>query len=272
MRPEPNTPDSNAPRRDRNVQVWPLVTTSVRRCWAARDEFLCLGILPVTLLVLVTSPLHDLMEEFRRAEALGQSALVQAMSDAAPEVTLLNLCLTATYCLFAVNWVRLMTLGPAAVNPLGLSIGIRHLRLFAFMVAIAVVTAIAALLLAFLLLGFGATGILTALVFGTVLWIGFVLRLSPRWIGMAIDAPMPMAIAWKRTRGQGIKLFLALLLIEIPALVAEQVVGIVFQLTGLIAMAPYTFFFLICSIEMVRLAVQLGALLAAYPQFVRETV
>ena len=68
------------------------------------------------------------------------------------------------------------------------------------------------------------------------------------------------------------KLALAVLLIEIPVLVAEQFIGVVFQATGLVNVAPLAFLFIISAVEMLRFALQLGVFLAAYPQFVRETV
>ena len=264
--------ESRSPEPSRNIQIWPLVTVSAKRCWAARDDLLRLGIIPLCLIFVVTLPAQNLMIEIFQSGKGGPPAMDQAMAAAMPRLLLLALCSTAATCLFAVNWVRLLTLGATAAPSLGLSIGGRHLRFFLFMIAIGLTATILMTALALLLQGFGGAGLLTAFSLGMISWLGIIVRLSPRWIGIAIDAPMQLSVAWRRTRGQGFKLFLALLLIEISALVAEQILASIFQFTGLIGMAPLAFAFLFCAIELIRIALQLGALLAAYPQFVRETV
>ncbi len=267
-----NPPEPGLPEPSRNVQVWPLVNASLKRCWAARDDLLRLGTIPLCLIFLVTLPVQGLMSGVMQASGQGPEAITAAMAAATPRLVLLGLCSTAVLCLFAVNWLRLMTLGAAAAPGLGLGLGGRHFRFFLFMIVVAVTATVATTLLTLLLQGFGGAGILTAFTLGMILWLGTIVRLSPRWIGMAIDAPMPMAEAWRRTRGQGFKLALAVLLIEIPVLVAEQFIGVVFQATGLVNVAPLAFLFIISAVEMLRFALQLGVFLAAYPQFVRETV
>ena len=268
--PNPNAPSSPEPKRD--IQIWPLIGVSARRCWSARDDLLLIGIVPLIVIFLAALPAQELMDQVRQAQAGGEQAILQAMADAFPHLALLALCSAGATCLFAVNLLRVLTLGPTSVPLLGLAISGRFLRFSLFMLSISVLSVVIMMVLALLLHGFGATGIYTAITLGTFIALGLIARLSPHWIGIAIDAPMGSATAWRRTAGQGTKLVLALFLIQISVLLGELVLGVILQATGLAELAPYAVGFLGCAIELIRLALQLGALLAAYPQFVRETV
>jgi hypothetical protein len=113
---------------------------------------------------------------------------------------------------------------------------------------------------------------LTAVMLGMLAWLATIARLSPSWIGISIDAHMPPAVAWKRTAGQGFKLVLALLAVEIPTMILGQIAAIVFAVTGLSEAAPFTFLAVLWVIELIRVAVQISVLVVAYPLFLRETV
>ncbi len=97
-------------------------------------------------------------------------------------------------------------------------------------------------------------------------------RLSPAWIGIALDAPMPLKTAWARTRGQGGRLAAALLLLAVPAFAAQSVLAIVFASLGLLTAAPLAFSALSSFISLAYMAVQVTLFVLAYPRFVAETV
>jgi len=171
-----------------------------------------------------------------------------------------------------VNWVRQLTLGADSVPGLGLTLSSRHFRFFFLILAILFVTAIVLVVVALILNAIGIAGVLAAAMMGFLLGTTLIARLSPSWIGIAINAPMPLATAWRRTAGQGFRLVVALLAIKVPVMLVQQMVDRLFALTGLGTAAPMTLLLLLLCIEIIGLALQLALLVAAFPQFLRETV
>jgi hypothetical protein len=113
---------------------------------------------------------------------------------------------------------------------------------------------------------------MAALMASLLIWAALIVRISPSWIGIALDAPMPLRVAWRRTAGQGFRLLIALLAVEVPLMVLQQLVGGVFAITGLIQLAPLTFTLVTAAIQLTGTAVQLAILVTAFPHFLRETV
>jgi hypothetical protein len=111
-----------------------------------------------------------------------------------------------------------------------------------------------------------------AFVMSVLLWLALLARLSPAWIGIAIDARMRLAVAWKRTRGQGFKLLLTMLAVEIGVIFTMQIVSALFQGLGLVAAAPYASLFVALAIDFIGTATMLAILVTAFPHFLRETV
>jgi hypothetical protein len=120
--------------------------------------------------------------------------------------------------------------------------------------------------------GFGMAGVMAALMASLLLWAALIVRISPTWIGIALDAPMPLGTAWRRTAGQGFKQLIALLAVEVPLMLVQQVIGGAFEVTGLLLLAPLTFTLVTAVIQLVGTAVQLAILVTAFQHFVRETV
>jgi len=55
-------------------------------------------------------------------------------------------------------------------------------------------------------------------------------------------------------------------------MLAEQLLGGIFEGTGLLALAPLTFVLLTAALQLIGTAVQLAILVTAFPHFLRETV
>jgi len=129
-----------------------------------------------------------------------------------------------------------------------------------------------AVILVVILSPFGVAGAGAAFMASVLAWAVVIARISPSWIGIAIDAPMPLAIAWRRTAGQGFKLLIALLAIDVPLMFARELVGGIFAFTGLLEYLPGTLTLITAVLQLVGTAAQLAILATAFPYFLRETV
>lgn len=252
----------------REILFGPLLRAGVRRCWAAREHLLRLGVVPVLVMVAILEPMQRLMF------AAGANASTTDTVDETImlQILFLGLCYYLALTVFSVNWLRQLTLGSTASPGLGLSLTGRHVRFLLLVIGTSFVSGIVAVFLMLVLAGFGLGGMLAAVMASLLLWAAFMVRISPNWIGIALDARMPIGIAWRRTAGHGFKLLIALLAIEVPVMFVQEAIGILFQLTGLAAAIPLTFGLLKASLQLIATAAQLAVLVTAFPYFLRETV
>jgi hypothetical protein len=254
----------------RNILIGPLLQIALTRCWAQRDELLRLGVVPLAALLAILVPLSAI------AGAVRQSMTPDGVGD--PDLLIQVLLLAIAYgfvvAAFSVNWLRQLTLGAKAAPGLGLSLSMRHVRFFCAVLAIAMAAILPMMLLhpvlVTLLEGDSATLAGVAMVF--VVWAALIARLSPSWIGIAIDAPIRLSLAWRRTAGQGFKLVVAMLAIQVAAMVAHFVIATIFILTGLAQLAPMTYLLTTAAINLIAVAAVLAVLVTAFPYFLRETV
>jgi hypothetical protein len=257
------------PQRD--ILLWPLLRTGGLRAWAARDDFIRLSVVPLVALLVILLPLLHAADMIRQTAAITGRVPDDDPGLGAP---LLLVAYGAIVAIFSVNWLRQLTLGRSAAPGLGLAVSVRHVRFFFATIAISVVAVLPMIVVApvFVVAIGGLGGIISAAVMFFVVWAGLTARLSPSLIGIAIDAPMPVRIAWRRTKGQGFKLVFALLAVEIAAMLAVQILDTLFDATGLLTAAPMTYLLLTAVIGLVTIALQLAILVSAFPLFLRETV
>ncbi len=254
----------------RNILIGPLLQIALTRCWAQRDELLRLGVVPLVLLLAILVPLGDI------AEAVTASISPNGIGD--PDLLIELMLLAIAYgfvvAAFSVNWLRQLTLGPKAAPGLGLNVGMRHIRFFCAVLAIAMAAMLPVMLLypVFVIVLQGEAAMLAGVAMAFLVWAALIARLSPSWIGIAIDAPIRLSLAWRRTAGQGFKLVVAMLAIEVGALLAQRTLETIFVGTGLAALAPMTYLFLVAVIDLISIALELAVLVTAFPYFLRETV
>jgi hypothetical protein len=253
----------------REILLGPLLRAGFRRSWAARDHFLRLAIIPLAVMLLILVPLQRAMFE---AMAAARPGTIPEDGGPMPQIALLAIGYAAALNVFAVNWLRQLTLGINAVPGVGLSLSGRHLKFFLLIMATSLGSGILAVILMLVLAGLGMPGVMAALMASLLIWAALIVRISPSWIGIALDAPMPLRVAWRRTAGQGFRLLIALLAVEVPLMVLQQLVGGVFAITGFIQLAPLTFTLVTAAIQLTGTAVQLAILVTAFPHFLRETV
>jgi hypothetical protein len=252
----------------REILLGPLVRAGLQRSWAARDHFLRLAIVPLAVM-LATVPMQRSVLQTMAASRPNE---IPADGGPLPLVALLGVIYVATLAVFAVNWLRQLTLGMNAAPGVGLSLGGRHLRFFLALLATSIGSGMVAVFLMLVLAGLGMAGVMAGVLASLLIWAALIVRISPTWVGIALDAPMPVRIAWQRTAGQGFKLLIALLAIEVPQMVALHLVEIIFEVTSLVVYAPMTFILITAAIQLAGIAVQLAILVTAFPYFLRETV
>lgn len=257
-----------------DLQPLSLALAACRRTWAERDELLRLGILPFVPLYLLFRALEKVQTGMYGEMQRGAEADPSVLIDAVTRMTLIGLGLIFAIGFFSVNWIRQMTMGRAAVPGLGLNLGRRHVHFSVVMLALVVVAFGASVVvsLVFSLLGLTQLALLISMLVMVIGYLMLLTRLSPSWIGIALDAPMPFKTAWRRTAGQGGRLIGALMLTALPAFAAQSLLGILFVSFGLLEAAPLAFSVLSSFISLVYMAVQLNLFVLAYPRFVSETV
>ncbi|MDQ7248972.1 hypothetical protein [Dongia sedimenti] len=255
------------PKRD--ILLGPLLRAGLRRSWAARDHFLRLAIIPLAVMLIILVPLQQVVVQMIID---AQANRIPEDGGPMPQIALLALGYAAALNVFAVNWLRQLTLGMSGAPGVGLSLSGRHLRFFLLIMATSFGSGILAVILMLVLSAFGGAGRWAALMASMLIWGALIVRISPSWIGIALDAPMRLGTAWRRTAGQGFKLLIALLAVEVPLLFVQQVVGGLFEATGFIQVAPLTFILITAVFQLVGTAVQLAILVTAFPHFLRETV
>jgi len=254
----------------RHILLGPLLQIAVARCWAQRDHLLRLGVVPLALVLAILVPLSNIVAGMR--DGMTPNRIVD------PGLMLQGLMLAVAYgfvvAAFSVNWLRQLTLGAKAAPGLGLNLNARHLRFFCAVLAIAMAAMLPMMLLypAFVIVLQGEAAMWAGVIMAFLLWASLIARLSPSWIGIAIDAPMRLSLAWKRTAGQGVKLVVAMLAVEVGALVAHHAVALLFMVTGLVDLAPMTYLLTTAIIDLLAVAVELAVLVTAFPYFLRETV
>jgi len=257
----------------REILLVPLLRAGIKRAWIARDHFIRLGIVPLAVLLLIAVPEQNAMKSV--SASLNASAATEADAGAVLDGLFLALLKGAALAVFALNWVRQLTLGPAAVPGLGLALSARHVRFLIVMLMITIGVLLPTVLVAAITLMSmpnPSAGVFAVFVIGMLLWITLIARLSPSWIGMAIDARMPLSIAWTRTAGQGFKLLVALLAVEVVVMIAQEFLSEILAMTGLMAVAPYSFLLVALAMGLAGIAVQISILVTAFPHFLRETV
>ena len=253
----------------REILLVPLLRAGLRRSWTARDHFLRLAIIPLAVMLTVMVPLQQAIFQTMAGAHAGS---IEAESGAMPQVALLTIVYAAALNVFAVNWLRQLTLGMSAAPGVGLSLSGRHLRFFLLIMATSIGSGFLAVILMMVLSGFGIPGALAALMASLLLWAALVIRISPTWIGIALDAPMRLRVAWRRTAGQGFKLLIALLAVEVPLMFVQQAISALFVVTGFVSVAPMTFILIPVILQLIGTAVQLAILVTGFPYFLRETV
>lgn len=243
------------------LPVLETVAAAYAAAWGQRDDLLRVAALPA----LATFGLNLVL-----AWRFGMGVASDPLDPPEPGVGALLLMLLAwvPMTLFAVNWTRVLLLGPEAVKGLGLRWGRREtmylLRALLILAAATLAGVIVALPLVVLLvvLGvaagfFGATGDAGAAAQQMAAGTGFMLgllaavplivveiyvmfRLLLALPATALDRAGAIDLAWSASKGSVLRLFLAYFLVVLPPYLAVFALQFLFGTAGLYALAPFS--------------------------------
>ncbi len=240
----PRRPGSAAPGggpAPRRLLPRELVRQSYRALWTARGELLRIAVMPVGITLAIDAVLF-----------------LSAPAGTAPALGIWDYLLIALSippgALLAVNWLRVLLLGPQSVPGLGLRWGWRETRFLLRMLAVLLAAILATFIVVaplLVLIGFAVGGIagpvhwltLASVVGGLAVYAYVALRLSPALAAAALDAPGSLPQAWAATRGAGVRLMLAgipvvgpfyVLMLLLPTLLLESGIETAAPLTSLL--------------------------------------
>lgn len=254
-----------APRRQ-SIPVVFLIRTAYQSLWQHRDDALRLGFIPTLICFAGFLYGGDSME------AAGALYQIGSTEPPPPGVTFgvfatLAIVLVGTV-LIVSNWLRFMLLGPMGAVGLGLSIGRAHILFLVWAVVLGFAGAIA----------FSVASMPLLLMPGALGWLGMgvliiailvvAARLLPFLIGQAIAQPMSLQQAWNASRGNGIALASALVLVEIPMWLAATILGQLLLAVGFAAVAPKAMLFIWAVFQVATSILQAGVLAIAFRQIV----
>ncbi len=242
-----------------------VVGDSLRLMRQQRDHLLRVGLVPIIIMFLI-----DLL---LRA-ALDTVAVEPAGDGAAPApdprlliVLLLVLLNAVPLSLFAVNWLRVLLLGPRAVSGLSLRWGLRETRFLLRGLLISLLAGLAIGLPMGLVMSLAAAvpGLESIVLVAAMLAnIYVVLRLSFSLVALALDGTMSLPGSWQATRGVGGRLFLAVVAVAFPFMAAALVVPLLLDVSGLSAAAPLFRLLLETVLSLLVSAAGLTALAVVY--------
>ncbi len=253
-------------RPQSSVPVLLVVKSAYQILWQQRDDALRLGFVPT--LICFGGFLYG-----RDALATVLTQWQAGMTGPPPDGVALPVFATLLIILLAMavaigNWLRFMLLGPMGAVGLGLTIGRPHvnflvssvLLVFGASIAFAVLS-MPILLLPGMLAGIGVVAALIAVTVVTV-------RLSPFVIGQVIAQPMSLQEAWRATRGNGVALTTALILVQVPLWIAVSLLNQILYAVGFAAVAPLAMLFITSVFEIAISILQASILAAAFRQMI----
>ena len=255
----------NAPR-PQSIPVFLLVKSAFQVLWQQRDDALRLGLIPTLLcfatLIYSQSTMISVMEQ---VQAGGRDQISSGDSFTVIVSALISLLSLAV---LVANWLRFALLGPMAAIGLGLNIGRPHVGFVVTCVALFFVSIIALTVISMplLLLGGLVKGVGFAIAVIAVL-VG-IARLLPFAVGQAIGQPLSLQQSWNVTRGNGVALALALILVLLPLWIVLFIVTNIMFVIGFGQTAPLAMLFIGSVFQSAGTILQAVVLAAAYRQLV----
>jgi len=252
--------------RPQAIPVFLLVKSAFQVLWQQRDDALRLGFIPTLIcfggLVYSQSTMFSVMQQIQAGTRdqipSGDSftIIVSAL------VSLLSLAVLVA------NWLRFTLLGPMAAVGLGLNLGRPHIGFVAACIGLFFVSIIALTVVSMPLLFVGGMlkGIAFAIAFIAIM-VGIV-RLLPFAVGQAIGQPLSLQQAWTVTRGNGVALASALVLVLLPLWIILIIVTKVMFAIGFGQVAPLAMLFIGSVFQSAGTILQAIVLAAAYRQLV----
>jgi len=240
----------------------PLATGALRVTWQRRDDALRLGMVPAIILFCGFAYGWESLARYWDLLGAGQTGEIEGALML--RVMALMLVSAISAAIVVANWLRFLLLGPMSAIGLGLSLGKNHVGFFAAMLAL------------FLLLGMALAILSMPLAFlpGPLSPLSIVAVTIGLLVVFARQVFVPVSIAigqhitpqrsWLATRGNGLRLAFALVLVELPLFLALNVAAIVLDVVGFAQAAPYAMMFIAACFQVAILIAQSSVIAAGY--------
>jgi hypothetical protein len=252
--------------RPQSIPVFLLVKTAFQILWQQRDDALRLGFIPT--LICFAGFIYG-QDGLRTVAVQFQSGVMNPLPPGvALGVMSTLLIVLLAMALAAGNWLRFMLLGPMGAVGLGLAIGRPHVSFLAWCLILGFASGIAFTVISFPIL------LLPGVLAGIGVFVAFVVvlvvtaRLLPFLVGQVIGQPMSLQQSWIASRGNGVPLASALILVQIPLWIAASVLNQILFAIGFAMMAPLAMIFITAVFEIAVAILQASILAAAFRQIV----
>ena len=255
----------NAPR-SQTIPVFLLVKAAYQVLWQQRDDGLRLGFIPT--LVSFAALAYSQGTMFAVMQQMQAGTRDQISSGDSFTIIASALISLVALAVLVANWLRFMLLGPMGAIGLGLNLGRPHVGFVVACVILFFVASIALTVLSMpaLLLDGVLQGIGIAVAFVVVL-VG-IARLLPFAVAQAIGQPVALQQAWNATRGNGVALASALILVLLPTWIVLIVVTNILYAVGFGAIAPLAMLFIAAVFQSAGVILQATVLATAYRHMV----
>lgn len=252
--------------RPQPIPVFLLVRSAFQVLWQQRDDALRLGFIPT--LICFASLVYSQGTMISVMQQIQAGAREQISSADSFTILISALISLLSLAVLVANWLRFTLLGPMAAIGLGLNIGRPHVRFVVTCVALSFVSIIALMVVSMPLLFLGGMvkGVAFAIAFIAIL-VG-IARLLPFAIGQAIGQPLSLQQSWTVTRGNGVALASALVLVLLPLWIVLFIVTNVMFAIGFGQVAPLAMMFIGSVFQSAGTILQAIVLAAAYRQLV----
>ena len=252
--------------RPQTIPVFLLVRTAYQLLWQQRDDALRLGLIPALICFGGLAYGQDALDA--AAAQLQSSMMQQPAAGISVQLVATLLIVLVAACLTIANWLRFTLLGPMAAVGIGLNIGRPHVSFIISCLVLGFAASIMGSVLSMptLLL----PGMFRAIAFVVVLLVVLVLlvRLLPFAIAQAIGQPMSLQQAWNASRGNGVALATAIILVQMPMWIGSSVLSSILYVIGFTSAAPLAMLFLNSVFEIVDMILVAIVLATAFRQMV----
>jgi hypothetical protein len=253
-------------RPQSSIPVLLMVKSAYQVLWQQRDDALRLGLIPTLIcfggFLYGQDAIITILTQWQAGVAGPPPDGAALSAFATLLIVLLGMALAIG------NWLRFLLLGPMGAIGLGLAIGRPHVNFLVSSVLLVFGASIAFAVLSMpvlLLPGiFGVAGAIAILIAVTVV----TARLSPFVVAQVIAQPMSLQEAWQASRGNGVALTTALILVQVPLWIVVSLLNQILLAVGFAAVAPFAMLFITAAFEVAMSILQASVLAAAFRQMV----
>lgn len=252
--------------RPQTLPVFLLIRNAFQIVWQQRDDALRLGFIPTLIcfggFIYGQDALLAIASEWR-------PGMVTPPPPGVPMTVFTTLLIVLLAMALAIgNWLRFMLLGPMGAVGLGLVIGRPHLMFLVSIVVLVFAGMIAFSVLSMPILQLPGVLYILGLVVAFILVLVAMVRLSPFVVAQIISQPMALPEAWRASRGNGIALTTALILVQVPLWIVASVLNQILYVIGFAEVAPLAMMFITAAFEVAIALLQASILAAAFRQMV----